>query len=59
MFNAIKNIATSLTAKPAVLRAVSPNDRISVELSLINILPIDIILGIFIIISILGVIILG
>jgi hypothetical protein len=58
MFDALKNIAKSLTAKPAVLKAVSPNDR-SVELSVINILPIDIILGIFIIISILGVIILG
>ena len=59
MFNALKNIAKSLTAKPAVLKAVSPNDRISVELSIFNILPIDIILGIFIIISILGIIILG
>ena len=59
MFDALKNIAKSLTAKPAVLKAVSPNDRSSVELSITNILPIDIILGIFIIISILGVIILG
>jgi hypothetical protein len=59
MFDAIKNIATSLTAKHAVTKAVSPNGRISVELSLINTLPTDIILGIFIIISILGVIILG
>ncbi|MGE5859019.1 MAG: hypothetical protein ACM34J_00590 [Ignavibacteria bacterium] len=58
MFDALKNIAKSLTAKPAVLKAVSPNDRNSVELSVTNILPIDIILGIFII-SILGVIILG
>jgi len=56
MFDAIKNIAKSFPA-PAGLKAVSPNDRKSVELSLINILPIDIILGIFIII--LGVIILG